>query len=387
MLDPEVAFLNHGSFGATPRVVFEAWQGYQRDMERNPVDFFARRFSAAMREAREALAGFVGAAPENLVFVPNATTALNTVARGLALGPGDEIVTTDHEYGAMDRMWRFVCHKTGAVYKPVPVPLPVGTAEECIERIWSGVTERTRVLFVSHITSPTALTLPVAELCRRARAAGVLSVVDGAHVAGQLPLDLDGLGADVYTSNAHKWLCAPKGAAFLFVRPEVQPMVEPLVVSWGGEAFTPTGRPFLDEQQWAGTRDISAFLAVRDAIRFQREHDWDRVRRDCHALVRHARERIGALTGRPHLCPDGAGWFMQMAAMPLPDGDATVLGEELWRRFRIEVPIVCRQGRNLLRVSVQAYNTADDIERLAAGLEQLLGGTHGRPCGDSGKAV
>ncbi|HTX66032.1 MAG TPA: aminotransferase class V-fold PLP-dependent enzyme, partial [Opitutaceae bacterium] len=179
LLDPTVAFLNHGSWGATPRPVFEQYQAWQREMERQPVEFYARRFAGLLREARAALAAEVHAAPEDLFYLTNATTALNIVAHSLRLGPGDEILTTDHEYGAMDRMWQFLCRKTGAVYRPVPVPLPVTTPGELADRIWAGVTPRTRILFFSHITSPTALTLPARELCHRARAAGLLSIVDG----------------------------------------------------------------------------------------------------------------------------------------------------------------------------------------------------------------
>lgn len=372
LLDPEIAFLNHGSFGATPRPVFEKYQAWQREMERQPVEFFVQRFAGLLREARTVLADHVHTAPDNVVYVGNATTALNTVARSLRLEPGDEIVTTDHEYGAIDRMWRFLCRKTGAVYKSVPLPLPVARADDLVERIWAGVTPRTRVLFFSHLTSPTALILPARELCRRARAAGVLSIVDSAHSLGQLALDLDDLGADFFTANAHKWLCAPKGSAFLYARPEVQPLVEPLVVSWGNTAFTPTGSSFLDEQQWAGTRDIAAFLAVPEAIRFCAAHDWTRVRFECHRLVRHAREEIGALTGLPHICPDSPDWYAQMATVPLPPCDAPKIKRQLLEQYRVEVPISQWQGRPYLRVSIQAYNTVEDVERLLCGLRATL---------------
>jgi len=372
LLDPGVVFLNHGSFGATPRPVFEQYQAWQRELERQPVEFLGRRFAALLREARTALAAHVHTGADNLVYVPNATTALNIVARGLQLNPGDEILTTDHEYGAMDRMWRFLCHKTGAVYRAVHVPLPVITAEELIERLWAGVTPRTRVLFFSHITSPTALVFPVRELCRRARAAGLLSIVDGAHALGQVPLDLEDIGSDFYTANAHKWLCAPKGSAFLHARPAAQALVEPLVVSWGDQLPAPTGSRFLDEQQWSGTRDIAAYLAVPAAIKFWTEHRWDDVRVRCHALARRAREAIAALTGLPQICPDSADWFGQMATVPLPPCDGPRLQASLYDKFRIEVPIMEWQGRQYLRVSIGAYNTRPDVEQLTEALGTLL---------------
>ncbi|MBN1661062.1 MAG: aminotransferase class V-fold PLP-dependent enzyme, partial [Anaerolineae bacterium] len=233
LLQPDVVFLNHGSFGACPRSVFEVYQRWQLELERQPVEFLGRRAPELMRAARQALGSYLGAEADDLVYVPNATTGLNAVARALPLLPGDEVLATDHEYGALDRTWRFVCARRGARYVNQPVPLPVESAEQVVEAIWGGVTERTRVLFLSHITSPTALILPVEALVRRARSAGILTVIDGAHVPGQTPLDLEALGADFYSGNCHKWLCSPKGAGFLYARREVQNLLEPLVVSWG----------------------------------------------------------------------------------------------------------------------------------------------------------
>ncbi len=371
LLDPNIVFLNHGSFGATPRPVFDTYQRWQRELERQPVEFLGRRFADLMRDARTRLAAFVGCAADDLVYVPNATTAVNIVARGLPLNPGDEILATDHEYGAMDRVWQFVCRKTGAVYVRQPMPVPVTTAADFVETLWAGVTPRTRVLFLSHITSPTALIFPIATLCRRARDAGILTVVDGAHALGQIPLRLEEIGADVYTSNAHKWLCAPKGAAFLYVRRDAQPLIEPLIVSWGYAAEKPRTSRFVDEQEWTGTRDLSAYLSVPAAIEFQKEHHWDQVRQNCHALARVARERITALTGLAPLSPDAPEWYAQMITLPLPPCDAAQIKTRLLDEFHIEVPVLVWQGRPFLRVSIQAYNTSSDVERLVDALARM----------------
>jgi isopenicillin-N epimerase len=254
----------------------------------------------------------------------------------------------------------------------MPVALPITSAEAIVDAIWAGVTPRTRVLFVSHYTSPTALVLPVRELCRRARAAGILSIVDGAHVLGQLPLDLAEIGADFYTANAHKWLCAPKGAAFLHARPEVQALVAPLVVSWGDAGFATTGRPFLDEQQWTGTRDLSAYLSVPAAIRFWAEHDGERVRAACRELARHFRRELLAQLGEPPLCPDSPEWFAQMFTVALPPCDGPRLQAALYARHRVEVPVMRWRDRPLLRVSVQAYNSPADLARLREALAECL---------------
>lgn len=370
LLDPAVVFLNHGSFGACPRPVFDEYQRWQLELERQPVEFLGRRFPALMRAARAALGAYLGVPADDLVYVANATVAINIVARSLRLAPGDEILTTDHEYGAMDRTWRFLCAQSGARYVTRPVAVPVADPAALVEEFWRGVTPRTRVIFLSHITSPTALTLPVQAICQRARAADILSIVDGAHAIGQLPLDLAALGADVYTSNCHKWLGSPKGSAFLYVRPDCQALVAPLVVSWGWQSEAPGPSRFVDEQEWTGTRDIAAYLATPAAIAFQRDHDWEAVRAGCHALAVDVQARVGALTGLPPLSPPD--WFTQMVALPLPACDRDALKTRLYAEYRVEAPVITWNGRQLIRISVQGYNTPADIDRLLEGLRALL---------------
>ncbi len=372
LLDPDLVFLNHGSFGATSRVVFEKYQAWQRELERQPVEFLGRRFTTLMRDARTELGAYVNVSADDLVYVPNVTVGLNIVARSLALKPGDEILTTDHEYGALDRTWQFMCRKNGAAYVRQPIPVPVTTPADFIETFWAGVTARTRVIFLSHITSPTALIFPVREICARARAAGILTIIDGAHAPGQLPLDLTQIDADFYSANLHKWLGAPKGAGFLYARRDVQQLVEPLVVSWGYESEQPGTSRFVDEQEWTGTRDIAAYLAVPDAIQFQQESNWNAVRAECHALAQMARTRITALTGLPPLSPDSAAWYSQMVTVPLPPCDTARVKARLWDEFKIEVPLVVWQARPHLRISIQAYNSRDDVEYLMNALEKIL---------------
>ncbi len=318
LLRPDVTFLNHGSFGACPRPVFQRYQEIQREIEDQPVEFLGRRLHGLLAQARAALGGYLGADADDLVFVTNATTGLNIVARSLDLGPGDEVLTCDHEYGALDRTWRFLGKKRGFRYVRQPLPLPLGDPQQVVDAVWSGVTDRTRVLFISHITAPTALTLPVELLVRLAREAGIISIIDGAHVPGQLDLNLDRLGADFYSGNCHKWMMAPKGAAFLHARRAVQHLVEPLVVSWGYEAAEPGPSRFIDEQEWTGTRDPAAWLTVPAAIDFMEQNHWAGQRDRCHAMLVDWRRRYAQLTGLPPLCPEGPDWFRQMAAVPCP---------------------------------------------------------------------
>ena len=389
LLDPEVVFLNHGSFGACPKPVFEAYQEWQRRLERQPVHFLGTEFTEHMRVARAALGGYLGAEADDLVFVPNATYGVNVIARSLDLQPGDEILTSDHEYGACDRAWTFVCRKSGAVYRHQPVGYPAGSAEEIAEQIWQGVTGQTRLIFLSHITSPTGLTLPVAEICARARQVGILTLIDGAHAPGQISLDLEALGADFYTGNCHKWMLAPKGAAFLHARREAQEMVEPLVVSWGWEqpeselpeskqpeslklsGCSELGR-FIEEQEWRGTDDPSACLAVPAAIDFMRRHDWAPLRPACHALAKQAIRRIQELTDLPCAYQHEHSYH-QMAVAELPrQRDLPAFKARLYEKHRVEAPCIEWNGRHFIRISVQGYNEQRDIDCLIDALRQML---------------
>lgn len=373
MLDPSVTFLNHGSFGATPKPVFEEYQRWQREMEKQPVEFLGRRITGLMAESRAALGDYLGTHADNLVYTQNVTISLNIVARSLELGPGDEVLTTDHEYGAIDRTWRFLSGEQGFRYVNRHVELPLTSTGKFVEDFWNGVTKNTRVICLSHITSPTAIIFPVEEIIRRAREAGILTVIDGAHVPGQLPLHLDSLGADFYGGNLHKWLCAPKGAGFLYARPEVQHLLKPLVVSWGYESEFPSGSNFIDHHEWWGTRDMAAFLSAPAAIRFQDENKWDEVRDSCHELAAYAQNRICDLTGLAALHPSTDAWFRQMVCAPLPaDADVASLKNRLYNEYRIEVPVHEWNGNKLTRVSVQGYNTKYDIDKLISALLILL---------------
>lgn len=374
MLRPDIVFLNHGSFGACPRPVFAAYQNWQRELERQPVEFLGltRRFPELMATARHELASYLGAQPDDLVYFPNATTALNVVARSLDLQAGDEVLSSNHEYGALDRTWRFICGKRRARYVRCAISVPVTSTAEVIDRIWSAVTDRTRVLFLSEVTSPTAITLPIAPLVERARESGILTVIDGAHVPGHLELDLGRLGADFYAGNCHKWLMAPKGAAFLHARREMQALLQPLVVSWGWESDDPGPSRFVDEQQWQGTRDIAAYLSVPAALTFRREYDWPAVQASCCELVQQVRERIGRLTGLAHLTPAEGSWFRQMVTLPLPECDESELQTRLRTHYGIEIPTMRWQGQPCIRVSVQGYNTQADIDTLVDALTALL---------------
>lgn len=380
LLDPEIVFLNHGSYGATPRPVFEAYQGWQRRLERQPVLFLGREFNCLMEAARQALGAYLNANADDLVYIPNATHGANVIARSLNLQPGDEILTTDHEYGACDYAWEFNCGASGLKYVRQPIPLPVRSEEEVVEQFLSGITAQTRALYFSHISSSTAMRLPVRQICRRARERGLLTIVDAAHSPGQIPVDLADLGADIVFGNCHKWMLAPKGSAFLYVRREVQHLVEPLIVSWG---YTPTpesttGSRFIDLLQWTGTKDPSAALAVPAAIQFMQDHDWQAVQGRCRLLLRQALERIRDLTRMPPVYSLDSEFYAQMGVAPIPFSDPVILKNRLYQEYKIEVPVIQWQDKVFIRVSIQAYNDQADIDALLQALTVLLPQTAAR---------
>lgn len=368
LLDPEVVFLNHGSFGACPRPVFAEYQRLQLELEEQPVDFLSRyrRYPELIDAAKAELAAYVGADTRNLVFATNATEGLNAVARSLELGDGDEILAPVGEYGAVDMLWRHVCARTGARYRTVPIEPGTGV-EEALELLWSHVTDATRAIVCSHVSCFTGVVFPVEELCRRARERGVLTVVDGAHALAQVPLRLEELGADFYAGTCHKWLCAPKGAGFLYARPDRQALLEPLVLSWDWEEET----EFDARRRWVGTRDPSAWLSVPAAIRFQAEHDWDGVRARCHALAVDVRARLAELFDLEPVTPT-EGSFVQLVAARVPPCDVFEVQRRLYDEHGIEALLLELGDMPLIRVSLQAYNDAEDVERLVEGLTKIL---------------
>ncbi|WP_345300701.1 aminotransferase class V-fold PLP-dependent enzyme [Candidatus Villigracilis affinis] len=374
LLDPSVIFLNHGSFGAAPRPVFEAYQNWQLRLERQPVLFLGRELDGLLKKSRQALGEYLNTDSNDLVYIPNATHGVNIIAHSLQLKPGDEILTTDHEYGACDYTWNFICDKVGANYIHQPIPLPVSSEEEIVQQFWRGVTSRTKVIYLSHITSPTALRMPVEQICKRAKEAGILTVIDAAHSPGQIPVDLQALDADIVFGNCHKWMLNAKGSAFLYVKQKLQYLIDPLIVSWGYHPTpeTTTGSRFIDILQWTGTKDPTAALTVPTAIQFLRDNHWDDVRKECHDLLRRGIEQICDLVNMPPLYPLDSDLYSQMGIAPLPLSNLAALKNRLYDEYKIEVPLIQWQDQQFVRISVQGYNSEEDIDALAKALQVLL---------------
>ena len=383
-LDPDVTYLNHGSFGATPGPVLDRQQALRDELEREPIEFLWRSRDRRIDEARAVLASFVGASADDLAFVANATTGVNAVLRSLMFEAGDELVVTDHAYNACRNALDFVAQRSGATVTVARLPFPLESPTEVVDAVAGALTPRTRLAMVDHVTSPTALVLPLRELVSTIVGRGVEVLVDGAHAPGMVELELDelaALGLTYYTGNCHKWLCAPKGAGFLWVAPERQAAIRPTVISHGANSDTSTRSRFHLEFDWGGTTDITAWLSVPaaiDAVGGQIEGGWPALRRRNHELALEARDLLlEALEIPTPPCPDEM--IGSMAALPLgephggeargPDG----LNQQLYDEFRIEVPVsrLWSPPQLLLRVSAQLYNTRADFERLADALRTL----------------
>jgi len=372
LLDPDITFLNHGSFGACPKPVFDAYQNWQRKLENQPVQFMVIDVYEHLALARNKLGAFIGCDGDDLFFIPNATTAVNTIIRSLDLGPGDEVLSTNHEYGSLIRAWEWVAKEKGFHFIQHEFPLPLKTHEDFIEDFWESVTANTRIIFVSHITSSTGLIFPAEKICSRARKDGILTIIDGAHVPGQLALDITAMDPDVYTGACHKWLSAPKGSTFLYVKNDLQSIIKPLIISWGEAGDDPGPSQFLKDNQYQGTRDPSAFLAVPAAIDFQKEHNWNTVKKSCRELNRRTRDRAYKIIHTDPICPNTEEWLGQMASVEVDVNNEQALKDTLLETYKIEIPVFTWQEKTLLRFSFNAYNDEHDADVLIGALKDIF---------------
>ncbi|MAG55895.1 MAG: aminotransferase [Planctomycetes bacterium] len=385
-LDPEVTFLNHGSFGACPREVLDHQSELRARLERQPVGFFVREYYPLLDAARERLGEFLGADPEGLAFVNNATAGVNAVVNSFPLTAGDEVLVTDHEYGACRNALDLAAERAGARVVVATIPFPVGSEDEIVAAILDRCTSRTRLAMIDHITSSTALVLPIARMVRELSQRGIETLVDGAHAPGMVPLRIDEIGPAYYTGNAHKWICAPKGAAFLWAREDRRATLRPAVISHGATIPPGDRSRFRHEFDWTGTHDPTAWLSVPKAIRVMESMvpgGWAEVRRRNHDLVLEGRRLACAALDIPPPAPESM--IGSMATVPLPDGEpgrpsplyVDPMQERLWQEHRIEVPIGPWPAppRRVLRISAQLYNHITDFEKLVRCLMEALGNT------------
>lgn len=370
-LDPEITFLNHGSFGACPKVVLDRQQQLRAQLERSPVRFFETALEPLLDEARRELAAFVGADPAQLAFVPNATTGINTVLRSLSFCPGDELLTTNHEYNASRNALEFAAAAAGAKLVVAQVPFPVHSAAEITEAVLASVSAKTRLVLLDHITSQTALIWPLQTLIQQLAQQDIDVLVDGAHAPGQIPLNLTELGAAYYTGNCHKWLCAPKGAAFLYLRPDRQAQIRPLVISHGANSPRTDRSRFHLEFDWVGTTDPSPYLCIPTAIQAlaaMLPDGWPAIMARNRALTLAMRAALCQQLQVELPCPDAL--IGSMAVIPYCGDGAESLQAALLKR-QIEVPVIPWQDQWLIRISTHLHNQAADYAVLAAALQQM----------------
>jgi isopenicillin-N epimerase len=372
LLNPAITFLNFGSFGATPKPIFENYQHWQRVLEAEPVQFIAFDGFNYLAESRAALAKYIGCADQDdLVYVTNPSFAINLIAKNFPLKAGDEILTTDIEYGACDRTWNFYCEKAGATYRRQKINLPITTKEKFIADFFAGVTPNTKAIFISQITSSTGLIFPVKEVCEIAKSKGLITIVDGAHVPGHIPFNLSEIQADFYTGACHKWMMAPKGCSFLYAHKSLQHLCDPLIVSWGYKALKPSHSAFLDYHQMIGTRDFSAFLTVPTCIKFMTENDWITVRTACHEMVLANAQRFYDLLESKPISPLTNEWIGQMISIPIKTNAPEVLQRRLFTDYKIEIPIMRQENDVYMRYSINAFNTIENLDTLYHALSEL----------------
>ncbi len=372
----DLTFLNFGSFGACPKPIFERYQQYQLELEQEPVLFIVKTGMEYVRQSREALGTYLSCHADDLVLVTNPSYAVNLIAKSMPLQPGDEVLTTDLEYGACDRAINYYCEKNGAKYVRQPITLPLTSKAQFVEDFFKGLTPKTKLIFISHITSSTGLRFPVEEICAIAKAKGIMTFVDGAHAPAQVPLNLTTLGADIYTGACHKWMMAPKGCTFLYVNREIQNLFDPLVISWGFNSTTPSHSRFQDYHQAQGTRDFSAFCTLPTVIDFMEKNNWPSVAKECRELVQANALHFCKLLNSQPLAPVNDDFILQLFSIPVNTPEPEILKDLLFDKYKIEIPVMRHADKVYLRYSIQAFNTQKDLDVLTDALTDIISTTN-----------
>ena len=375
LLRDDITYLNFGSYGACIKPAFEAYQKFQFELEKEPVEFMHINGPEYLKKSRQALAAYIHCNEEDIVFVTNPSYAINIVAKNFKLKPGDEVLATNLEYGSLDRTWNYYCRKAGAKYIRQPITLPLVSKEKFIEDFFSGLTVNTKAVFISHITSATALIFPIKEICAIAKSKGLFTIVDGAHAPGHIDLNIEEINADVYTGACHKWMCAPKGCAFFYVKKEYQHLFDPLVISWGYESAAPSHSQFQDYHQLQGTRDFSAFLTVPEIIKFFNDNNWKEVASDCRNLAYSNYKRFCDLLHTQPIAPATDEFLGQMCSIPIKTNQPEKLKQLLFEQYKIEIPVMPQDEKIFLRYSIQAFNNQNDLDHLSYALTEITSET------------
>ena len=373
LLNKNITYLNHGSFGACPKPIFEKLIEWQYLLESQPVDFLENQIEKRMFQSRKALSELINCDFNNVVLFPNPTTAMNEVIKSLSLQPGDEIITTNHEYGAIDKTWEYVCKNSGSIYKKQCITTPIVSKEQLINELFAGVNHNTKILLISHITSPTGIIFPIKEICDIAKEKKIITIVDGAHVPGHIELNINKLNVDIYVGACHKWLLCPKGVSFLYVNSLFQNLIKPLVISWGFESDQYSDTEFQNIHLWQGTNDVSNYLTIPAAINFRTQYNWGDVSNMCKQTIKDFHFMIhNEFNIQPIVTCDLNDWLGQMCTFPFPIkiNDVPNMKKKMIDYYKIEIPIICWNNNIYLRISINGYNNSNDIDRLVDCLKQ-----------------
>ena len=370
MLDPKITYLNHGSFGACPTPVFNELIKWQKKLELEPTKHLAFDVYEYLEQSRISLSNYIDCNKDDIIFSPNPSTALNTVIKSLDLKKNDEILTTNHEYGALDKTWKFICKKTGAKYIQTDIPLPFLSEEDFIERLEAKITSKTKIIFASHITSSTAIIFPAKKISALAKKHNLFCIIDGAHAPAFIDLSIKKINCDVYVGACHKWMCSPKGVSFLYVKKNHQNKIDPLVVSWGYDSDFPSESKFLDYHQWQGTKDMSAYLTIPYTINFLKENNWNKIREKCNKINIWARNEINNLLDKENICDDK--FLGQMSSIYMDIEANPKNNIEFYKKYNIQVPFILWNNKSFFRISIQVYNTKEDIHKLLYALKKHM---------------
>lgn len=382
MIDHEPTYLAHGSFGGCLSVAYEDRLSWYEKLEKNPHNFLVNELFDELKESRKALANYLNCNFNNLVYFPNPSTALNTVIRSLDLNENDEVLTSNHEYGALDKTWNFYSEKRGFKYKKVKIGLPYDDEDFFIESFKKSITKKTKVIFLSHITSSTALIFPVEKICKIAKDNNILIIIDGAHAPAQTKLDLKKLDADIYVGACHKWMCAPKGVSFLYAKESLKDSIEPLVVSWGWrDEMLNEKSKYINNHQWQGTNDLSAYLTIPKVIRFLNQNKWNHISNECRNLILYVKNRFKIDKSLCIPTSNNDKHLGQMLSFQVNQNSkfSTIVKQDqskivqlqktIYKKSNIHIPIIYWNGSVFMRVSIQAYNSESDINKMFDMLE------------------
>ena len=368
---PDSIYLNHGSFGPPPVPVQESKFAYSRELDSQPMDFYLRHYEPLLENARQKLAEFVGTDYKNLIFVENATFGMNVVAESFQLKAGDEVLLNNHEYGAVHRIWHRTANAVGAKVVSAQLPERIESRQQIVDCFLSEVTVNTKLIVVSHITSPTALIMPVKEICAAMRARGIAVCIDGPHAPAQIELNIGEIDCDFYTASCHKWLCASLGSGFLFAHSRHHASMQPPLKSWG-RLLPAMPEHWTEEFIWSGTRDPAAYLSIPAAIEFMNQIGLENFRERSYWLAKYGEERLCELTGEQTIASRMHGWYGSMAHIRLPVGNHENLQRRVWDDAKIEVPIFEFEGRDYVRLSCHLYNDTEQIDQLVTALSKLM---------------